>query len=383
MDGDVARRNTVSFGCWSRLTDEEKKRCFDAKSSPTRDLQFPTQKLKAWRVNGPLAAEWNAIVQEIRLRTRSDGSSVWDDVVQNSGAVVRWTLYLVGKKADIRKLKPVIVAECRDIETAKRACKTLQEWKRYSLSGLLSGYDIHYAQVLISLCARHTTIDSSTTGTSSEDKFSLCGAQVTIRNQADGETRFTNSTIGGAILIDGNYFGMTAAHAFPNSHSSKGNSRATSFSSSSEKSLEHPSEPSSSPGSDRLVRQDTQVYLDTRDVDRTGQDQSLGSTTQLLPQNLLNSSDAMVLLNRSQDWALVPIKNSRFQCANSFLDLDASWRTVAGITNSKPPEEVTIVAGVSGTCKSTFLGASSLVMFPGTHQLQVAWSTSHQTGKFT
>lgn len=125
------------FGCWRELSDAEKVLCFDAKSKPCRMLQYPTQTLSAWKVCGKLEQEWNRVVLEIRSRTEDEDFRQVISPGLPFNAVIRWTLYLVGKKPKCHKLRPTIVAECRDVALAKKACKALLDLRQYDLSQCL------------------------------------------------------------------------------------------------------------------------------------------------------------------------------------------------------------------------------------------------------
>lgn len=378
-----------TFGCWSTLSAAEKLLCFEAKSSPRRELQYQTQKLSAWPVAGKLQEEWNRIAPEIKSRTGQIHFRSSISPGNPDNAVIRWVLYLVGKTPDASKLKPTIVAECADVELAKKASKALQEMKKHSLEPLLGTYDMHYAQARIRLRAEPNRIVSPPLS-GADGYYSLCGQQVIISSRLGAETpMFTTSTIGGTILIGGTYYALTAAHAFPERTSDRSTSNegaliSTSSRNPGDESLKNDATVSDSAPTPRgLLRLKSSVYI--QKCDRNLIDpEDLGIPAQLSigAAALINSASQYVMLNRNQDWALVPIENDRFMHENKFTSPTGSIARVTGISENIPSGPVVIVTGISDPAVSRISKTTSLLLLPGCEQLQIVWSAEKYSGEY-
>ncbi|ERF71126.1 hypothetical protein EPUS_09149 [Endocarpon pusillum Z07020] len=370
-----------TFGCWLTLSEDEKLSCFEAKSAPRRGLQYQTQKLSAWRVAGKLQEEWNRIAPEIKSRTDNINfrSSISPGNPEN--ALIRWELYLVGKTPEASKLKPTIVAECGDVVLAKKACKALQDMKKHSLEPLLGTYDMHYAQAQIRLRAEPNGIVSPSLS-SADGHYSLCGQQIIISSCLGAETPiFTTSTIGGAILIGGTYYALTAAHAFPERifdrpTSNEGAQIGKNPPHPGDESLKNDATVSDSAPTPRgLLRLTRSVYIQKCDRNSINpEDLSIPAQPSTGAAALINSASQHVMLNRNQDWALVPIENYRFMCENKFTSPTGSILHVTGISENIPPGPVIIATGVSDPAVSTVSQTTSLLLLPGCEQLQIVWS---------
>ncbi|KAL2423279.1 hypothetical protein ABEF95_003505 [Exophiala dermatitidis] len=304
--------------------------------------------------------------------------------------VIRWALYLVGKAPpDVRHLRPTIVAECTDIESAKNACKALQKMKKYSLATLLDDYDIHYAQVRIRLCSGPDEIlpSSIAVGEDTDRVSTLCGQQAIIVSRLQAaQPLFTTSTIGGAILLDGTYYALTAAHAFPDQReadqSNSNDVAAGKFSCYPENSDSERGEDVSKTGSiySGLLRSSRTVYVqkcDSKDIEP--EDLRLPAETTLETGSQLNGTSQFVLLNRDHGWALVPIDSKKYQKENKFKSSRGSIDPVIGIVESMPRGQVVVASGASESTTSLVLESTSLLVLPECKQLQLVWSVIMQS----
>ncbi|KAF7504417.1 hypothetical protein GJ744_002221 [Endocarpon pusillum] len=375
-----------TIGCWLRLSEAEKLLCFEAKSAPRRELQYQTQRLSAWRVAGKLQEEWNTIALEITSRTKKIDFRNSISPGNPGNAVIRWVLYLVGKAPEASKLKPTIVAECADVGLAKKACKALQKMKKRSLRPLLGTYDMHYAQAPIRLRAEPNGIVSLSIS-SADGHYSLCGQQIIICSRLGAETPiFTTSTIGGAILIGGTYYALTAAHAFPEHildrpTSNEGAQIGKNHRDPGDESLKNDATVSDSAPTPRgLLRLARSVYVQKCDRNSINpEDLSIPAQPSTEAAALINNASQHVTLNRNQDWALVPIENHRFMRENKFTSPTGSIAHVTGISENIPPGPVVIATGVSDPAVSKISKTTSLLLLPGCEKLQIVWSAEKQS----
>lgn len=207
---------TSAYGCWSLLGEEEKKACVVAKNAR---LQYSFGRtLQAYRTAGKLRHEWqNLVLPQIKARTSKDdfryaishGKPISDCIV--------WTLYLVGKTPDTCSLSPTIVAECANKDLAELGCKALKKMKG-GLGSLLKNYNIHYRQNVIRLTSDNENDSKVLRVSRGGSGTSLCGTQAILRSavpNCDEEITLSTFTIGGVIVVDGAYYALIAAHAFP------------------------------------------------------------------------------------------------------------------------------------------------------------------------
>jgi len=358
----------------------------DAKLKP-RELQYPTQQLQGWRVSGKLAEEWSLISTEIRSRTANDDFRLAISPNKTITSALRFTLYLVGKTLEVDQLRPTIVAESRDGDLAKKAAKALKQMQQYSLAPLLGSYDIHYAQVSIKL--RAESLDDFDWPTDESTSKTICGKRALIQ-QLSGQRQLTASTIGGAVLIDGMWYALTAAHAFtddtPQRDRQNGSAErphnirdsSGSFSGSDQKSLS----PSLHPPSPDVRHHPSLVFsqlFDRSCIDE--EDLTVHHPPVLDERRLLNGVSKHALVSRREDWALIPLDNETFRHPNLFRPSGGTWKTVEGVGSSLLSGNVYVATGISNPSSATTSGAASLLLIPGSDQLHTIWSIAKHSGK--
>jgi hypothetical protein len=374
------------MSCWLRLSEAERESCFDPKSKPKRELIFKSiLKFKAWAVKGPLQQEWNNVLPTIteaseqqNFREQLFGKDSRNGVV----APPKWSLYLVGRKPRANVLTPMIIAEHSDINVARRACKAFEDLKDGSLGALLRGYDVYYAQYTIRLRADAGNAVPSTPGPSN---VNLCGLHVVISSPGESisaaGTIWTHSTIGGCLEINGEYYGLTAAHAFPDI--------ATRGLASSQEENDRSSDSTSKAGAGIL--QLRQVYAHPGIVENLYDNALVTSAQSPDTRMLLNGTVtdpernrvAPILYNRNKDWALVPISNRRF-ATNNRVDLGSGqYMSVSGAAETVPQEPVFVASGVSQPSVTKLSGTASAILLPGSDRLQIVWTAERGSGELT
>lgn len=370
-----------AYGCWSGLSASQKQKCFDPRSTPRKGYLQLQSSGKAWRVSGDLALEWNALIEELKTRTDNDDFRRSLSLGKQSLPAVNFALYLVARKPDVAKLKPTIVAECRDIDVAKRAYKALLQMQEYTLAPLLGSYELDYAQSTIKLRA-----DSDARPVRA--KKNLCGAQILILNiQADGITdpkSCMTATVGGVICVSGKNYAMTAAHAFfrdspgtesdtsTNTTSSAGRSRGPSNAGSVDSAL--------SRAGIALVQ--SKVFAEKRDSIWIDGDGLLSLDEEPMIHLLINSSESNVLVNKDEDWALVPINNPSYEIANRLPTIAGRNREITAISEIIPAATVNIISGVSEPARAMMSSAASLLLLPGSKKSTIVWCALGGSGMF-
>lgn len=371
-----------AYGCWTGLSNAEREKCFDPTSSRRGYLQQQSS-YKAWRASGELAQEWNDLIVELKTRTDTDDFRRSLSSGKQSLPVVNFALYLAARRPDVAKLKPTIVAECRDVEVAKRACKALQQMKHYTLAPLLGSYEIDYAQSTIRLRA-----DSDSDSDTPVEKKNLCGAQILILNiQPGGLTdpkSCTTATVGGVVTVSGKNYAMTAAHAFFRNSTDIDSDTSTNRTSN----ASIPGSGTSNSGSANSVLSragvaivQSKVYAEKCDPIWIDENGSAMLVEEPVKRALINTTEPNVLVNRDEDWALVPINNSMYDTINRLPINTGQGQQVTAISNTMPAGMVNVITGVSSPAEATMSSAASLLLLPGSKKSTIVWCAFGRSGK--
>lgn len=331
-------------------------------------------------MKGRLQHEWNSLLPQIIQI--SDGQKFREQLFgkahRHSGGTLpllpKWSLYLVGRKARAEALSPMIIAEHGDINVAKRASRAFEDLKDGSLGKLLQGYDFHYAEYAIKLCA-----DNGNSVLSGSEQFSinLCGLHVVISSPGECISAagfvWTHATIGGCVEINGKHYGLTAAHAFPDIV--KGNPDFPNEEDTSEAGIgflhsrnvyAHRGPLRNFPDDDLIIpaqTPDMTMLLNGPSTDLEG----IGSSP--------------ILCDRNHDWALIPIVNGNVTLHNQ-VDLgNGQLLSISGVADTFSDEIVYVASGVTQPSAAEFSGTSSAMLLPGSDCLQVVRSANRQSGE--
>lgn len=197
------------------IGEEKKKACVVAKNARLLQYSFG-RPLQAYRTAGKLRHEWqNLVLPQIKGRTSKDDFRYAISHGKPMSDCIVWTFYLVGKTPDTYSLSPTIVAECANKDLAELGCKALKKMK-CGLGSLLK--NIHYRQNVIRLTSDNENDSNALRVSKGSSGTSLCGTQAILRSavpNCDEEITLSTSTIGSVIVVDGVYYALTAAHAFP------------------------------------------------------------------------------------------------------------------------------------------------------------------------
>ncbi|KAL9620383.1 MAG: hypothetical protein Q9160_005083 [Pyrenula sp. 1 TL-2023] len=267
----------------------------------------------------------------------------------------------------------MIIAEHGDIHVAKRASRTFEDLKDGSLGKLLQGYDFHYAEYAIKLCADIESLAFP----SEEAAINLCGLHVLISSPGEcmsaPDTVWTHATIGGCVEINGKYYGLTAAHAFPDVASrgglfsdEQGTSKASTGKLHTRKVYAHrgrtlnflndePTIPAQTP--------DLKMLLNCTSTDLEG------------------SESSSIPYYRNHDWALIPITNRSFALRNQLELGNGQTLSLSGLAESLPQEPVYVASGVTQPSATEVSGLLSAMLLPGPGCLQIVCVAYRQSGE--
>ncbi|ERF72520.1 hypothetical protein EPUS_02801 [Endocarpon pusillum Z07020] len=290
----------------------------------------------AWAVTGPLQQEWNNVLPTIT--ETSDQLNFREQLFRKDQgncviALPKWSF---------------------DINVARRAYKAFEDLKEGSLGTLLRAYKFYYAEYTIRPRGLRVIISSP------DESVSAAG------------TTWTHSKIGGCLEINGKYYGLTAAHAFPDI--------ATRAVASSHEENDRSSSSTSKIGAGILELRE--VYAHAGIVENLYDNALLTSAQSPDTRMLLNgtikdperASVAPILYNRNKDWALVPISNRRFATHN-WVDLGSEqYMSVSGVAETLPEESVFCASGVSQPSVTKLSGTASAILLPGSDRLQIVWT---------
>lgn len=373
-----------AYGCWYSLSIEEKGSCVDPHNP--KELKYSLLKTAlAYKATGQVQAEWeDEVLPQLKKRFSKNGFryALSDGVPIPDG--ILWKLYLVGKISDIANLKPTIVAEAVDENTAKLGCKALNSQK-VGLSVLLRNYDIHWRLNNVRVRSNN---DVGLDNMSAESSTSLCGVQAVLRSSF--RDSLTVSTIGGAIIVDGKPYALTTAHPFSiddrvASSDGTGQDAVDEINGSDHSDAVSQSDESDSDttikaqNQNPLIRLQSKVYIQECDpalIDPV----DLSIHMQVIDEGaVLNHQSSIVLMNRNDDWALIPIENTKFQTTNHYISSEGESLLVTGITNEMPPGPLVAATGTSIFTKTTFR-YKSMLLLPSSDKPQIVWVADMKTG---
>jgi hypothetical protein len=370
----IGRFRQVITSFWAALSVQERQQCFSKNPQPDKVLKAQlSKKIEVWEVSGLLKQEWNsklsAKIAQVLSETYISNEFFTKGHKRTSTGLPIWEIYIVLKKGRRESAKPTIFALHRDISVAKRACKLIEDLKQGSLKVLLQDYDIAYAEYSLNL--RADAQRSSSPGIAR--LRSLCGAHVVISSQT-GEPAaqaWTRSTIGGVVLVNGTYFGLTTAHSFLED--------------------EDDSAEAENHGASPRQKPTWKVYAQSCVNDTTTKDDTNCISAQPVDSaNLINTADtggltngvrnSEVLLGRSSDWALVPVHNSQFTTTNSLSVGNGEDMEINSLVDEIPSGQVMVASSVAQRVWADFPGIVSIIALPDSPSVHIAWRVSQDTG---
>lgn len=183
---------------WAKLTEEQKKDSVD--ESDFRSFNYNGTSWTAWGAAGPVKDIWNDMLFPQVLKPLLDNNQelVFRGTKQRSNYIV--LCWMVGHHCN--SCFPAVIFAYHDLRVSENAIKLMRK------STDLNRFGFQYYP--------YNAKTSSNAGAPSlADRFQyfgFCGAPIITTNEVKQFQK--KATIGGAIVIDGKYFGITVAHAF-------------------------------------------------------------------------------------------------------------------------------------------------------------------------
>lgn len=379
---------------WDELSDAEKQ------GSIVRGISRPVAGKTAWNVAGELQRKWNNDTHLIA----QDKLNCHKSKIHKSGeSKVPWTyeLWMVGQTED--RAHPTIVVTCSELKVAGRVINQLKRSKIKETGFHFLAHEGH-----ISTNAGDVSLDSGTGGNN------LCGASVLVGSPPiTSSSKLRKATIGGVIILDQTYYGMTVAHTFFNEVNSAeadtpGNSGSGSASDNDDdldsgldectdsdddsegavRNME-PEYPTASVVYAALTRKpfsepDEESHSEIQSSDFLGNVCLVGSLpnteSTYIPTFINGVSETSQWLYRTLDWALIRIDDSRFWKCNRVPLPDGGCLFPSRVAPEDPSGVVLVAAGDTGLCETTVSGTRCGTFLPDANCVQDAWSFDLESG---
>jgi hypothetical protein len=211
----MALHNTCTY--WSDIAHELKLDAIDSSESKSRKFGSKT----AWCPRGDILEKWN---QELHPQALGIVSTEF-----NLGYIYRRSrkqrpfsldLWMICEGSDWENAHPTVVAMCVSGRIAKRTIQVLEGNPQFRDLNL--GFGFLAWEEDVTLMADSRTAASKLEPTQSESLW-LCGSRVLITSvPASATSRWNQTTIGGVLLLNGTYYGLSTAHAFYQGTEEKG-----------------------------------------------------------------------------------------------------------------------------------------------------------------
>lgn len=202
-----ALHNTCTY--WSDIAHELKLGAIDSEESKSRKFGSKT----AWCPRGDLLEKWNQelypqaqgiVSTEVNLRHIYRRSKKQCPFILD--------LWMICEGSDWENAHPTVVAMCVSGRIAKRSIQVLEGNPQFRDLNL--GFGFLAWEEEVTLLAGSRTATSNVEPAQSESLW-LCGSRVLIISVPVSATSLWNqATIGGVLLLNGTYYGLSTAHAF-------------------------------------------------------------------------------------------------------------------------------------------------------------------------
>lgn len=366
----------LSKGDLAELIDQTKFRSFGGKP--------------AWNPAGAIRERWNTELLPILENILADPGN-YERVFGNRSKhpCVAYHLYMIGEQMRWQNAQPTIVMICMKNRIAKRIIHLLKSIESFKALNLGFGFLAHTGKVSF-----HA--GDAKSGSLSKKPRTLSGSKVVVSSFPFPESpQWSQATLGGLVLLDGVFYGLTVAHAFYPDDLTEDETDTCSISSGTEEMSElDDNETWSSEGSqtnertvDSEASQAYAVYLESPVMALSSVPDSLDSLTfvgTLTPARSSLIATAIDVfgpperkwLSREMDWALVRIEAPHFRAPNEIHTPDGRiLRPEAPYLGDAPPKDkVLAIAGVSGLYESKCSDTMCGIMIPGSKAVQHAWT---------
>ena len=297
----------------------------------------------------------------------------------NTGAIRPCRLYMVGDDQDWSKARPGIVTICTKSKIAQKIRDLLRDHP--SIYEMNLGFDFLYHEQMLRLVAGDDLENASRTHCTS-----VLGQPVlTSTWPLSKSSRQRQATIGGAVSINGLYYGLMAAHAFDIWNSmedldrSNPSSESGYISDESETSRHDENQPPPFPASgyhaDSFAASSLGVNVAARGCLWPGQVSNPAGSAELVGTLPPGSFEPVGTWERTQhlsetfcperDWAFVEIECSQFHNPNEIRTPAGRILSPRSIASSPPNGPVLVAAGRSGVFESRCYGIIGGIILPG------------------
>jgi hypothetical protein len=322
--------------------------------------------------------------------------------------VCNFHLWFLSSQDDPTTAQPVIVVITNDKAAGKRTTKTIL--KSASFNKLNTGFDI---KILVTK-VQYPTIEALNAGSISPSKGlfdSLCGSRVFVSAlPVTEESTWKQTTLGGVLVLDKQYYGVTVAHCFRAdlTISTPEIDSFTDCSDESDQSMEAYSSTSdqkiAGKGKGSIAHEDNSpapdlppqgIYTGTINARRSDEavsdDLSASSPDMLALVGYMFSqfdgsedTSKIALFSDELDWALIRIQDTRFMQRNeAVISTDLQIQpSFINFNSELPRRKAFLVGGVSGPREVSISGTMSSIMFPWARTLQTVWTIEFPAGKF-
>jgi hypothetical protein len=164
-----------------------------------------------WCPMGELRREWNiTIFGKVMSIHDQNAKYIWKGIKKRKACLV--SLWMISEEESWESAHATIVIQCVNEAVSKRIIRTLERnplFKDYELGFKFLAWqgDLAHPAGPTNIMAEDELVES--------DSLSLCGVRVVIINvPVSTESRWNSATIGGVLLLDGAYYGLSVAHAF-------------------------------------------------------------------------------------------------------------------------------------------------------------------------
>jgi hypothetical protein len=299
-------------------------------------------------------------------------------------------LYMVGDGQQWMTARPTIVAICSKTRIAKRICELLQEISCMKTWNL--GFDYMHHREKLELVTGEGDLS-----TSSSLLNNLCGLQVLASTYpASLNAKWKQTTAGGTLKINNEYYCLSVAHAFHLDASIVGGGGSDSSLDSDDSSGESDDsnsalDPKSSVSviacrPDMLEHVDLGLYLDYGPISTSAR--ALGGDSERASINadsirVIGSGRVTpattpgvqsLLVCAELDWALIRVNDPQFFRPNLVQAPSGMMLAPQRVSVTPPHGKVLVAAGVSGVFESSCQGIVGGLSLPGSFQMVDVWT---------
>ena len=343
-----------------------------------------------WALAGSALITWEGEDPKDGLRRRIDElvdeheGEIYRGRSVRCDATTRHCWMLGSNKAYAR---PTVVISLSDEDILKRTMRVISRSKTLKSKGFgLKGCpncDLELLTVDSTARLIHR-VDESAQGL----PISLCGAEIEVKDPV------RSATLGGVIILDGTYYGVTVAHAFTESHQASKEKLGTNVmlydsdwaeSSSGDQSVErggarkHGSPTSSASKTPKKTSHPAMACAIRSNQPSARHDLGNLPVAIISSQNPLRDADDNSY--DDVDWALIEISNPIYHGMNGvvFDDVKRSWLASSSFRNY-PPRGSILTATRKGTVRGLGTGSTSSIKLLGSSRNRDVWSIQTERG---